>query len=169
MTTMRDIPKDSTHFLQYYSEGFEYFKYSSDTELYEWDFPDWVKYRQRNGLALPINQHPNFPGNERINTHVDGINLDVLESKALAANKGPWRLHFHNKPLSHKNTWNVCTDEFFGEYICSTSYVPESAGDTQEKSNCEYIAAANPAVMLELIRELRELRVKHGTDIKSDT
>lgn len=63
--------------------------------------------------------------------------IDALEAKAYAATTGPWR-------VLKENGW-VVTDNVFIE----TDALPR---------NAEYIAAANPAVILEMVREIRRLR-----------
>lgn len=61
--------------------------------------------------------------------------IDALEAKALGATTGPWR-------VLHPDGW-VVTDDVFIETDASPH-------------NAEFIAAANPAAILELISQYRD-------------
>ena len=63
------------------------------------------------------------------------VEIDTLEAKAYAATSGPWR-------VLKENGW-VVTDHVFIE----TDALPR---------NAEFIAAANPAAILELISQYRD-------------
>lgn len=76
------------------------------------------------------------------------IDLDYLESTAKAATQGPW-LERHEDVYSE-----VDAHVAFCPTVCSSA--PERCiSKEQAESNAAYIAAANPAVVLELIAELR--------------
>jgi len=84
------------------------------------------------------------------------IDLDVLEAAALAATPGPWIAcgpSFGGPKPRYLN--EVCVDREEDE---DDGYSVCDAPKTMEKESSEdmaYIAASNPAVVLELIRRLR--------------
>jgi len=80
--------------------------------------------------------------------------LNALESAAKAATPGPW--HKGDSMLSG-GVWVLgpATDT---KSICITGY---ARGESSNENNAAYIAAANPAAILELIAELRELKSRY--------
>ena len=74
------------------------------------------------------------------------IDIDELERKAQSVTPGPWK-------VQHPNTgwrgWEVANSTGL-ERICADI----------TKSRAHYIAAANPAAVLELVREVRRLRAE---------
>jgi len=77
------------------------------------------------------------------------IDLDALERAALAATPGPW--HSPGMGEVHSVEHHVIVDVCWPEHGVP---VDDSVGNgTQE--DADYIAAANPAVILELVRRLR--------------
>ena len=68
--------------------------------------------------------------------------IDALETAAKAATPGPWE-------------YDVEQGEYHGVWAGGRYIVPSLHIDAD---NCKYIAAANPAVILELIAELRQTR-----------
>ena len=81
--------------------------------------------------------------------------LSTLESLAKAATPGPWE----HLPHNNKDAWVITKyqNPESEEYVCSIAF---AFGDIQEKRNKDaaYIAAANPAAILELIAELWQAR-----------
>lgn len=73
--------------------------------------------------------------------------LSELKRLAQAATSGPWKIAFN------KDIYHVSLD---GNYvdICDNGY--DGTGGIQNSKDAAYIAAANPAVILELIAELEE-------------
>lgn len=79
---------------------------------------------------------------------IEGIDFDVLhlliiERAALTATPGPW---------ASDGRHNVCatqSDQLNGGYVIAKCHGPS------KRENMEYIAAANPRAVLELIRRLR--------------
>lgn len=80
------------------------------------------------------------------------IDLDKLEALAKAATPGPWRWGRWDSPDGKTDMFKLyATSERSMPVIC---IVPESAWVTLG-SDTEYIAAASPDVVLELVRQLR--------------
>lgn len=83
------------------------------------------------------------------------IDLDQLESVAKAATPGPWVRHPEDVYS------DVGAHVAFCPTVCSSA--PERCiSEEQAESNAAYIAAANPAAVLELIEELRTARLMAG-------
>jgi hypothetical protein len=76
------------------------------------------------------------------------LDLDSLEAKAKAATPGPWRYGYE--------------PGFCGELIDPTGEMIASFADEPAARDAEFIAAANPAAILALIRELREARANES-------
>ena len=72
------------------------------------------------------------------------LDLDDLEAKAKAATPGPWRCGYE--------------PGFCGELIDPTGEMIASFADEPTARDSDFIAAANPSAVLDLIRELREAR-----------
>lgn len=85
------------------------------------------------------------------------IDLATLEAAAKAATSGPWETDYRQRYVFAENGVNVCEIRGYGELI---HMVPECEAVEQMRSNGTYIAAANPAVVLELIAELRQARAE---------
>lgn len=79
------------------------------------------------------------------------IDLDHLEAAANAATPGPW-LERHEDVYSE-----VDAHVAFCLTVCSSA-AECCITKKQAQANAAYIAAANPAVVLELIAEIRKLR-----------
>lgn len=80
--------------------------------------------------------------------------LDALEAAAKAATSGPWETDSLNNVRNRDTT------------IVLTAVLPTHREPRPEDAN--YIAAANPAVVLELIAELRQARASlHWSRLKS--
>lgn len=83
------------------------------------------------------------------------IDLDALEDTAKAATPGPWdNVVGYRIYAGKKNVANA--QEVF------SCYAHEEIRSKQAQANAAYIAAANPAVVLELIEELRTARLMAG-------
>ena len=79
------------------------------------------------------------------------IDLNTLEATAKAATPGPWVGHPEDVYS------DVGAHVAFCPTVCSSA--PEHCiSEEQAESNAAYIAVANPAVMLELVAELRKAR-----------
>ncbi|MBE6442007.1 MAG: hypothetical protein E7022_06700 [Desulfovibrio desulfuricans] len=81
--------------------------------------------------------------------------LDDLEAKAKGATPGPWETDYRQRYVFAENGVNVCEIRGYGDLI---HMVPECEVIEQMRSNGTYIAAANPAAILELIAELRQAK-----------
>lgn len=75
--------------------------------------------------------------------------LDAIEAAAKAATPGPWgcTVPYTKSHVASAKGKTLCKCEDWGKSICS-------------ENNAAFIAAANPAVVLELIEELRREREK---------
>ena len=85
--------------------------------------------------------------------------LDALEAAAKAATPGPWETDYRQRYVFAANGVNVCEIRGYGELI---HMVPECEAVEQMRSNGIYIAAANPAAVLDLIAELRQARAERA-------
>ena len=83
------------------------------------------------------------------------IDLDQLEARAKAATPGPWRNAAGYK-IKVAATGTHCASAW-SRYTYETG---KEITDEQAKANATYIAAANPAVVLELVAELRKARAE---------
>lgn len=83
------------------------------------------------------------------------IDLDALEAKAKGATPGLWETDYRQRYVFAATGVNVCEIRGYGELV---HMVPECEAVEQMRSNGIYIAAANPATILELIAELRQTR-----------
>lgn len=75
------------------------------------------------------------------------VDIDELERLALAATPGPW---WQNPDAGNQ----VCLGDVNGIDICFVA----GPGDDWSEANQAFIAAANPAVILGLVAEVRRLR-----------
>ena len=75
------------------------------------------------------------------------IDIDALEAAALAATPGPWMRLF-----GERTVYDRMEDGCRGVPMVRADGIPPMP---QEACNLDFIAAANPAVVLELIRRLR--------------
>ena len=80
--------------------------------------------------------------------------LATLEAAAKAATPGPWVTDYRQRYVFAEGV-NVCEIRGYGELI---HMVPESDVIEQMRNNAAFIATANPAAVLELIAELRQVR-----------
>lgn len=81
------------------------------------------------------------------------IDLDYLETTAKAATPGPWYASGAPKAYciaSRNDNTDIVSVNLYNEYIKS---------GVQREEDADFIAAANPAVVLELIAELRSARL----------
>ena len=76
------------------------------------------------------------------------IDLDSLESAARAATPGPWE--------NAEDAVFRVTVEAGDRWVCDC--ISGKVHSSQEAKDAAYIAAANPAVVLELVTELRKAR-----------
>jgi len=83
--------------------------------------------------------------------------LSALEAAAKAATPGPWETDYRQRYVFAENGVNVCEIRGYGELI---HMVPESDVIEQMRNNANFIAAANPAAVLDLIAELRQARLE---------
>ena len=74
------------------------------------------------------------------------LDLDALEAAAMVATAGPWM----------REVVSVVSQSDGRVALTGKSCLPYSDDDERER-NANFIAAANPAVVLELVRRLREL------------
>ena len=81
--------------------------------------------------------------------------LDALEAAAKAATPGPWETDYRQRYVFAENGVNVCEIRGYGELI---HMVPECEAVEQMRANANFIAAVSPAVVLDLITELRQAR-----------
>ena len=80
------------------------------------------------------------------------IELDDIERKAREATSGKWRYQGNALVVTENNT---------RESIFKVIAECISKDFAQAPKDAEYIAAVSPAVILELIAELKEYRLKH--------
>lgn len=69
------------------------------------------------------------------------MNIEELKAKALAATPGPW-----------------IADQYFVGTTYGRHNIVSGASEKQMSENAEFIAAANPAAILDLIAELEEVK-----------
>jgi hypothetical protein len=88
-----------------------------------------------------------------VSTKVTDDALDDLERKAKAATPGPWT---REKPPSNEDGWAT------GVVVAGTpgrqTVYANPPGGSFPSADCDFISAANPAVVLALVAELRRLR-----------
>lgn len=101
------------------------------------------------------------------------IDLDKLEKLASAATPGPW--HRSDRPAGP--FWHIYADHTVGGEPCVSGKQSIGTMHAENKrtgskayaamfeSNASFVAAANPAAILELIAEVRALRAKLETPI----
>lgn len=77
------------------------------------------------------------------------IDLDALESAAMACTPGPWYQAGQGKSDKH---WQREVRDENGNAVSWHSQFPVD----EAVANARYVAAANPAVVLEMIRRLRK-------------
>lgn len=100
------------------------------------------------------------------------INIDELERLALAATAGPW-FSIHNGTYHDVSIDNRQYAQNVANVIGSPDFADQDAKHT-EKQNAAYIAAANPATMLQLIAIIREklasalVEMFHHPDAEAD-
>lgn len=84
------------------------------------------------------------------------IDLDKLEQLALAATPGPW-LHRHDpgNPVGCQHGIKLPGEHGYWVADCLDNADRNTVGGHAGMRNAAYIAAANPAAVLELIRRLR--------------
>jgi hypothetical protein len=88
------------------------------------------------------------------------IDLKYLETLAKAATPGPWE-DLSNHPDHLRGTINKGSKHIAGCSWFETWREEQYVSVEEALANAAYIAAANPAVMLELIAELRREREKY--------
>ena len=90
--------------------------------------------------------------------------LSELKRLAEAATQYEWRYHQHHHPISDTYSYGVCTDEYFGEWIATTTTAPAREN---EEADARFIAAANPITVLALLTVIEHLqadnRSKNGS------
>ena len=89
--------------------------------------------------------------------------LDTLEAAAKAATKGPWIDIEEDDEnfgwgIHYTTTQNRLDNSKAGIAKIETDFNPPV--EKEQKANAAFIAAANPAVVLELIAELRQARAE---------
>ena len=82
------------------------------------------------------------------------LDLDHIESLAMAATAGPW-VPFESSGACEYSSWVEAPKQ---EIVCDDDEKVCWLAPRKEFANCRFIAAANPAAVLELCAELRELR-----------
>jgi len=85
-----------------------------------------------------------------------GINLDALEAAARAATPGPWEF---------READGLC------DIAVPDGWLLQSDSESANRRDAQYVAAANPAVVLELVHRLREAeallsRVRSLTEVE---
>lgn len=89
------------------------------------------------------------------------IDLDDLEAKARAATQGPWEECGHNNGAGGCRcgfVWSIPCDAIVATTDTDDADEGISSTDERKKLDAAFIAAANPAVVLALVRELRKWR-----------
>lgn len=100
-------------------------------------------------------------------------NLDHLEAAAKAATPGPWKSDLRvgiAAIYTAENNPNCLSNVPDHDRICAINGVYADVRwnmTEQQESNAAYIAAVNPAVVLELVAELRAEREKYANAVKS--
>ena len=84
-----------------------------------------------------------------MNDLVTDTQLAALEKLAQAATPGPWVVYTDSNFDGHQ----IESEDGVERIVC-----PETSDGVRREEDAEYIAAANPAVMLGLIDELRQAR-----------
>jgi hypothetical protein len=91
------------------------------------------------------------------------IDLDRLEAKALAATPGPWRLGRYPQEMTGPDQVVIDTDIGPKVLLAGNINFYDSA-----KADAAFAAEANPAAILELVAELKMLRLAHKTESGED-
>jgi hypothetical protein len=90
------------------------------------------------------------------------VDTDNLKALALAATPGKWRREDRTIYVLEHDVWRKGVEQFSNRFSCSVSRDGSQIPPEELLANAEWIAAANPATVLELIAEVERLRADAG-------